>query len=104
MPLYDISVPGVRSYLARITCVKLDGKVLFQRHAIGEIFDEDNEYIKAADTDEGWVDIYETKVQADGKRHLVMTDWADDPRRPGKKTRTFIIKRLTGKVEVLFGE
>ncbi len=54
-------------------------------------------FIKAADTDEGWLDFYETELVG-GKRRLKMTPWQVESEQ--KQTRTFIITRLHGKVEV----
>lgn len=94
MPLYDASKD--QALAARIVCVKLDGKPIFRRGAAG------NEFIKACDTDEGWVDAYETCIdEKNGARRLKMTPWKP----VGKgRVRDFVMKRLTGKVEVELGE
>lgn len=93
-----------RATTARIASVKLDGKEL-----LGE------EFIKACDTDEGWVDIYETEV-INGFRCAKMGPWYQVDIRlvmnatedtlaaivPGRQKRDILMKRLTGKVEVSF--
>lgn len=95
MPLYDASKD--QALAARIVCVKLDGKPIFQR---GAAF-EQNELIKRCDTDEGWVDVHETFLGEDGRKHIKMTPW----RPVGKgRVRDFVVKRLVGKVEVELGE
>ena len=112
MPLYDPSTREGREETSRIVRIKLDGHVIFQPGRP----DSENTYVKAADTDEGWVDVYETEV-VDGKRRLKMGPWYDAEGRlyansevestlkgfslPALK-RDFVVKRIHGKVEVLF--
>lgn len=92
MARYDAAAD--RETSVRIVRVKLDGKVIFERGA------PDNEFIKACDTDEGWVEAFETEV-VDGRRRVKMTPWKPVGKR---RVRDFVMKRLTGKVEVELGE
>lgn len=87
MPLYDSDTPEGQS----IVSVKLDG-----REVMYELF------IKTANTDEGWLDVYETFVDAQGHKHLKMTDWK--PVGYFRQQREPIVKRLHGKVEVVMGD
>ena len=93
-----------RLLCARIISVKLDGKELLG-----------TEFMKACDTDEGWVDCFETEM-VNGKRRLKCGPWYEDksvPKGqgaaiddtltaviPGRMKRDILTKRLTGKVEV----
>jgi hypothetical protein len=85
MPVYHANTPEGR----RIKSVKLDG-----REVMGELF------IKTANTDEGWLDVYETEV-IDGKRKLKCTPWM--PVGFHRHVREPIVTRRTGKVEVELG-
>lgn len=76
----------------RITSVKLNGVEVLKTL-----------FISAADTDEGWLDIYETET-VNGKRCIKMSDWEPDPKNPGRSKRYPLTKRLHGKVEVVVGE
>ena len=86
MPLYKSGTPEGQ----RVVSVKLDGT---------EVLDcPDRLLIVKANTDEGWLDIYESEMR-DGKRHAKCTEWERDPK-TGKLHRDILRKRLTGKVEV----
>lgn len=86
MPRYESNTPEA----ARIASVKLDGR---------ELLGTEDGYVRTADTDEGWVEVFETYLDDKGNRHCKMTEW----RPVGKgRVREFVTKRLTGKVEVSF--
>ena len=78
MARYDANTEAGRA----VRSVKLDGRELM-----------DVEYVRSCDTDEGWVDIYESEV-VNGVRICKMA--------PGQfeHERNLSVKRLTGKVEV----
>jgi hypothetical protein len=86
MPRYEANTPEGRD----IESVKLDGREVMHELAI-----------KTADTDEGWLDVYETYKGEDGRRRLKMTEWKERPR--GGFGRDPIITRVYGKVEVVLG-
>lgn len=97
MPLYEAKThEGMR-----ITSVKLDGVEVLKEY-----------YINAANTDEGWIEVYETEIGLDGKKHIKMTPWRegsfevtiDGVQCVTKSRRDFIFRRLHGKVEVVVGE
>jgi len=111
MPRYEANTPEGR----RITSVKLDGVEVLKTA------ETDGLFIKTADTDEGWVEFYETEVDLDGKRYLKVGPWrdaADAEAKSGlksfakdadgeyvqvrpKQVREFIMGRRFGKVEVM---
>lgn len=83
MPLYDSDTPEGQS----IVSVKLDG-----REVMYELF------IKTANTDEGWLDVYEFTVNEQGQRRLKLSDWK--PVGFYRQQREPIVTRHLGKVEV----
>ena len=87
MPLYDSGTSEGRHVIS----VKLDG-----REVMYELF------IKTANTDEGWLDVYETSVDAQGQKRLKMSEWK--PVGYFRQQREPIVKRLHGKVEVVVGD
>ncbi len=87
MPVYSSDTPEGR----RVISVKLDG-----REMMYELL------VKTANTDEGWLDVYEYTVDDKGRKRLKMTDW--EPVGYFRQVREPIVKRLHGKVEVVTGD
>lgn len=89
MPRYDSQDHHTS---ARITSVKLDGR---------ELLGTEDGFIKACDTDEGWVEVYETEPGSNPRvRRVKCGEWYPDPEKPGAVKRDMLTRRLTGKVEV----
>ena len=83
MPVYESGTPSGH----RVTSVKLDGREVMKEFLI-----------KTANTDEGWLDVYEFTVNEQGQRRLKLSDWK--PVGFYRQQREPIVTRHLGKVEV----